>query len=226
MTSPRQPSLEVLLPCLDEAAGLPWVLSRVPAGIGVVLADNGSTDGSIDIAREYGARIVHVDRRGYGAACHAALETAQADLVLVMDADGSCDPGEAPRLVAPLLDGSADLVIGARRPTSRRAMSTRLRLANAVLAARLRRRTGLAITDLGPMRAAWRQRLVELAICDRRSGYPAETVVRAVDAGWRVSELDVPYHRRSGRSKVTGTWRGTIRAVRDMSAALNIQDVR
>jgi len=212
--------VELILPCLDEAEGLRWLLPRVPRGIGVVVADNGSVDGSQAVAQEWGADVVQVSRRGYGAACHAGLLTARAEIVVVMDADGSCDPAELERVVVPVQDGAYDLVIGARRPVSRRAQPWRLRLANRVLATRLNRRTGLRLHDLGPTRAARRTALLELGLTDRRSGYPAETVVRAADAGWRIGETWLDYRARHGRSKVTGTPLGAWRAVQDMSSAL------
>jgi dTDP-L-rhamnose 4-epimerase len=181
--SPR--TVDLVLPCLDEVLGLRWLLPRVPAGVGIVVADNGSTDGSPSAARELGARVVPVRRRGYGAACHAGLLAARADIVVVMDADGSCDPAELDLVVAPVRDGAYDLMIGARRPVSRRAQPWRLRVANRVLAARLGARTGVRLHDLGPVRAARRTELLALGLTDRRSGYPAETVVRA---GRRVAD--------------------------------------
>lgn len=218
------PSVGLILPCLDEAEGLRWLLPRVPRGVGVVVADNGSVDGSPDVARQWGADVVEVCRRGYGAACHAGLLAAQSDIVVVTDADGSCDPAQLEAVVAPVRDGSYDLMIGARRPVEKRAQSWRLRFVNRVLAARLNRRTGLRLHDLGPTRAAWRTALLDLGLTDRRSGYPAETVVRAADAGWRIGETWLDYRVRHGRSKVTGTPLGAWRAVRDMSAALDIAD--
>jgi glycosyltransferase involved in cell wall biosynthesis len=214
------PDVEILLPCLDEAEGLAWLLPRVPSRVGVVVADNGSTDGSVRVARLHGARVVHAAPRGYGSACHAALLAARADLVVIMDADGSCDPAQLDRLLDPVRAARFDLVVGARRPVSSSAQSWPLRLANRVLAARLNTRTGLALHDLGAMRAARRRGLLGLGIRDRRSGYPAETVVRAADAGWRIGEAWVDYFVRSGRSKVSGTLLGAWRAVRDLSAAI------
>jgi glycosyltransferase involved in cell wall biosynthesis len=213
-------SCDVLLPCLDEAAALPWVLSRMPARFRPIVIDNGSRDGSAEIAVALGATVVRAERRGYGAACHAGLLAATAPIVAVMDADGSLDPDQLPELVAPLLCDEADLVVGARRLLHRRSQSWPLRLANLEVARRLRRRTGLALRDVGPMRAARRIPLLGLDLQDRRSGYPVETVVRAADAGWRVVAVDVDYFERRGRSKVTGTPIGACRAVRDIVAVM------
>ncbi|MGW3149657.1 glycosyltransferase family 2 protein [Streptomyces sp. NPDC001177] len=212
--------VDVVLPCLDEAEALPWVLDRIPEGWRAIVVDNGSTDGSPDIARSLGAYVVHEPRRGFGAACHAGLSAATADVVCFCDCDASLDPGLLPQVAGPVLDGSADLVLGRRRPTARGAWPTHARLANLELARLIRRRTGLRLRDLGPMRAARREALLALDLTDRRSGYPLQMVVRAADAGWRVHETDVPYGARTGRSKVTGTWRGTWQAVRDMRAVL------
>ncbi|PJM96734.1 glycosyltransferase [Streptomyces sp. CB01373] len=212
--------MDVVLPCLDEAEALPWVLDRVPSGWRAIVVDNGSTDGSADIARALGAHVVHEPHRGFGAACHAGLAAATADVVCFCDCDASLDPALLPAVAGPVLDGSADLVLGRRRPVTRRAWPLHARLANVELARLIRRRTGLRLHDLGPMRAARRESLLALGLTDRRSGYPLQMVVRAADAGWRVEETDVPYRPRTGRSKVTGTWRGTWQAVRDMRAVL------
>lgn len=220
-TSPSTPArVDVVLPCLDEADALPWVLDRIPAGWRAIVVDNGSTDGSADIARDLGAYVVHEPRRGFGAACHAGLTAATAGIVCFSDCDGSLDPALLPAVVGPVLDGSADLVLGRRRPTTPGAWPAHARLANLELARLIRRRTGLRLHDLGPMRASRREALLALDLTDRRSGYPLQMVVRAADAGWRVRETDMPYHPRIGRSKVTGTWRGTWQAVRDMRAVL------
>ena len=213
---------DVVLPCLDEATALPWVLSRMPPGYRAVVADNGSTDGSAEVALAHGARVVHVPQRGFGAAAYAGLLAADHDdgIVCFLDADASLDPQQLPRVVGPLLAGHADLVLGARRPTTWRAMPLHARLGNAEVSRRVRRRTGFAVTDIGPMRAARRDELLALGIADRRFGWPLEMLTRASDAGWRVAEVPVDYAPRVGRSKVTGTVRGTARAVRDFSRVL------
>ncbi|MCO5972966.1 glycosyltransferase family 2 protein [Actinoallomurus soli] len=243
--------IDVVLPCLDEAAALPWVLTRMPEGHRPIVVDNGSTDGSAEIAEAHGALVVHEPRRGFGAACHAGLLAATADIVCFMDADASLDPADLPKVVRLLADAppdadpdagravdvdrlgadgvgadrlgadrlaadrlGTDLVLGRRRPVSFRAWPPHARLGNALVA----RRAGLR--DLGPMRAARRTRLLDLHLTDRRSGYPLEMVLRARAQGWRIAETDVAYHPRTGRSKVTGTVRGTLRAVRDMRRVL------
>lgn len=214
-------TVDVVLPCLDEAAALPGVLAAMPAGYRAIVVDNGSTDGSADVARAHGATVVVEPRRGFGAAVHAGVVAAEADLVAILDADGSLDPQDLLRLAAPVLAGDADLVLGRRRPIPRSAWPAHARLANRVLAGRIHRATGLALHDLGPMRVARRLDLLGLDLQDRRSGYPLEMLLAAAAAGMRIRELDVPYRPRVGRSKVTGTLRGTIHAVSDMRRILS-----
>jgi len=208
----------VVLPCLDEAAALPWVLKRILPGYRAIVADNGSSDGSPRIAADLGATVIHVPQRGFGAAAHAGLMAAEADIVCFVDADGSLDPAQLPLLTKPILDGDADLMLGRRRPTTRRAWPIHARLGNTVLSWRLRRAAGVIVHDLGPMRAARRDALLRLGIADRRFGYPLEMVLLAGKAGWRVKEVDVDYAPRAEgtKSKVTGTVRGTLRTVHDM----------
>jgi glycosyltransferase involved in cell wall biosynthesis len=210
----------VILPVLDERDALPWVLERMPAGYEPIVVDNGSTDGSGELAARLGAQVVSEPVAGFGAACFAGLLAATSEVVCFMDCDASFDPRELPRVHDPVAAGSADLVLGARRRAAGAAWPLHARAANAVLAFELRRRTGAQLTDLGPMRAAPRERLLALGIEDRRFGWPLEMVIRAAAAGWRIEEVEVSYLARSGRSKVTGTLRGTVRAVRDMAAVL------
>jgi glycosyltransferase involved in cell wall biosynthesis len=212
--------VDVVLPVLDEREALPGVLSALPPGYRAIVADNGSTDGSGELAERLGATVVREERRGFGAACYAGLLAAEADVVCFMDCDGSLDPADLPRVAGPVREDRADLVLGAR-DVAPGAMPPHARVANRVLALELRRRAGVRVTDLGPMRAARRADLLALGIEDRRFGWPLEMVMRAARAGWRIEEVRVPYTARAGRSKITGTVRGTLRTVRDMRAVLN-----
>lgn len=213
--------VDLVLPVLNEAEALPWVLGRVPDGYAPLVVDNGSGDGSAVLAQRLGARVVHEPRAGFGAACHAGLLAARTEIVCFMDCDGSFDPRELPAVVDPVRAGERDLMLGARTPTARGAWPSHARLANRLLAAEVRRRGGVALRDIGPMRAARREALLGLELRDRRFGWPLELVVRAAAAGWRIGEVAVAYHPRAGgRSKVTGTVRGTARTVRDMAAVL------
>ncbi|GAB3589162.1 glycosyltransferase family 2 protein [Angustibacter peucedani] len=211
--------LDVVLPCLDEAAALPQVLAGLPPGARAIVVDNGSRDGSADVARGLGALVVDEPRPGYGAACHRGLRAATAELVAFCDADASLDLRELGRVVGPLDRDEADLVLGRRRAV-RGAWPWHARVANLALSVPMSLAARTWLHDLGPVRAARREDLLALPLADRRSGYPLETVMLAARAGWRVREVDVTYSARVGRSKVTGTVRGTARAVADMSRVL------
>ena len=212
--------VDVILPALDEAAALEWVLPRMPTSYRAIVVDNGSTDGTAEVAERLGALVVHESRRGFGAACAAGLAVATADVVAFCDADASLDPQDLPLVCDPVLAGRVDLLLGARQAVAWRSWPPHARLANRYLAHRLGRISGAALTDLGPMRAMRRDALDDLGIVDRRFGWPLEMVVRASQAGWTIEEVAVPYRPRIGRSKVTGTVRGTLRAVADMRKVL------
>jgi glycosyltransferase involved in cell wall biosynthesis len=216
------PMPDVIIPVLDEAMALPALLDAMPAGYRPIVVDNGSTDGSAAVAEGHGARVVDEPRRGFGAACWTGLRHADPPdgVVCFVDGDGSFDPAELPLVADPVLAGRADLVLGARRPATPGAFPWHARVANAVLARQVHRRTDLLLRDLGPMRAARRDRLLGLGLEDRRSGWPLEMVLKASADGWRVCEVGVSYRRRTGRSKVTGTVRGTLRATVDMARLL------
>jgi len=190
----------------------------MPPGYRPIVVDNGSTDGSGRIARDLGATVINESAKGFGSACFAGLSAAEADVICFMDCDGSLDPTDLIRLTSEL-DRGSDLVIGSR-DADRGAWPPHARLANRLLAFELRRRTGMQVKDLGPMRVMYRQPLVDLGMTDRRSGWPLEMVIKAHAAGWKIAEIPVKLHPRSGRSKVTGTVKGTMQAIRDMSAHL------
>jgi glycosyltransferase involved in cell wall biosynthesis len=145
---------------------------------------------------------------------------ATSDIICFMDADASLDPRDLPQVADPVRLGSADLVLGRRMTRSLGSWPVHARVANKVLAVELRRRTGVRLRDLGPMRCARRAPLLGLGLSDRRFGYPLEMVMAAANADWRIDEVDIPYLPRSGRSKVTGTVSGTVRTVRDMRRVL------
>ncbi len=213
--------IDVILPVLDEAQAIPGVLAAMPSGFVALVVDNGSRDGSAEVAARHGARVVREPARGFGAACFAGLQAARSELVCFMDCDGSLDPRELPRVLAPVADGTADLCLGARAPLPG-AWPWHARLANRALAVELRRRCRVPLTDLGPMRAVRREALLRLQLGDRGFGWPLEMVLKAAAAQWVIREVSVTYRpRAAGRSKVSGSAIGTLRAVRDMSALLS-----
>lgn len=205
----------VVLPCLNEAASLPGVLAAMPDGYQALVVDNDSTDDTADVARGCGARVVVETRRGYGAAVHAGIVAASTPLVAVIDGDGSMDPGELPTLVADVV-GGADMVVGRRRAQPGVGWPWHARLGNAAVCWRLRTRHGIDVHDIAPMRVARRDAVLALGVTDRRSGYPLELLVRAAAADWRVVERDVTYGPRTGgKSKVSGSMRGSFTAALD-----------
>ena len=212
---------DVVLPVLDEREALPWVLERMPPGYDPIVVDNGSTDGSGELAAALGARVVREPdaglrrrllrrpdgRAGRDRLLHGLRRVVRPARALARDRPG--------RRTGPPTWCSAP---GGPPPGA--AWPAHARLANGVLALELRRRAGVRVTDIGPMRAARREALLALGIRDRRFGWPLEMVLRASAAGWRIEEVPVTYLAREGRSKVTGTVRGTVRAVRDMAGVL------
>lgn len=214
---PSPGECDLVLPCRDEAAALTGLLPTVPAVFAVIVVDNGSRDGTADVARSLGARVVAESQPGYGAAVHAGIVAARADYVAVMDGDGSFDPDELLGLLDDVRSGRADLAVGRRRPVGRGVWPWHARFGNALVVAWLRRRIGMEIHDLGAVRVCRRQALLDLGVEDRRFGYPVELLDRAVRAGWRITEHDVAYRPRAEgtKSKVSGSVRGTVRAARD-----------
>jgi glycosyltransferase involved in cell wall biosynthesis len=205
----------VVLPCLNEAESLPAVLAAIPAGYRALVVDNNSTDDTAGVAALHGAAVVAELRPGYGAAVHAGVVAATTPIVAVIDADGSMDAADLPRLVAALEQG-ADLVVGRRRPVPGLRWPWVARVGTAVMSWRLRTRHGLPVHDIAPMRVARREAVLSLGVADRRSGYPLELLVRAAAAGWRVVEFDISYGPRTGGvSKVSGSLRGSITAILD-----------
>lgn len=207
----------LILPCRDEAAALPGVLAAVPADLDVIVVDNGSTDGTADVARRLGARVVAEPTPGYGAAVHAGLLAATGEYVAVMDGDGSFDARDLQSLIDDVAAGRARMAVGRRRPVRGGVWPWHARLGNGLVVAWLRRSAGLPVHDIAPMRVCRRADLLALDVHDRRFGYPVELLHKATLAGWQLTEHDVAYHPRAAgtRSKVSGSVRGTARAARD-----------
>ena len=214
---------DLVLPCRDEAPALAALLARVPAEFSVVVVDNGSRDGTAEVAAGLGARVVVEPTPGYGSAVHAGMLAATHDYVAVMDGDGSFDPADLRRLLADVREGRADMSVGRRRPTGRGVWPWHARVGNALIAAWLRRSIGMDAHDIAPMRVCRRQALLDLGLRDRRFGYPVELLQAVTRAGWRITEHDVDYHPRAEgtRSKVSGSVTGTVRTARDFWRVLS-----
>lgn len=213
---------DLILPCKDEAAALPNLLGRVPSGLSVIVVDNGSVDGTAQVARRHGARVVHEPRPGYGAAVHAGVMASTAEFVAVIDGDGSLDPSEVPSLLQLVRSGAATMAVGRRRPVHRGVWPWHARAGNAAVLWWLRRRTGTLLRDIAPVRVCRRSDLLGLNVLDRRFGYPVELLVRGQAAGWLVVERDVSYGPRAAgtRSKVSGSLAGSLRTARDFARVL------
>lgn len=206
----------VVIPARNEAAALPGVLAAIlPLVTEVIVVDTASTDGTPEVARRLGARVVAEPRRGYGRACLAGIAALSPDVdtVLFMDADAADRPEDLARLLAPIAAGEAELVIGARRlDVERGALTPQQRFGNALACLLIRLIWGVRYTDLGPFRAIRRDVLARLGMRDETWGWTVEMQVRAARRGLRVQEVPVGYRRRIGTSKISGTLSGTIRA--------------
>jgi len=219
----RDCAIVAVIPALDEEECLGAVLDRMPCWVDcVVVADNGSTDATARIAQERGAQVVHAAQRGYGAACQAALIALRErmhdrDVVVFMDADGSDDPREMSRLVDPLFC-DADLVVGVRTDAIR--MARHQRLGTAFVARLLGICFDVEVKDLGPYRAIRWGELVALGMRDTRFGWTAEMQARALRQGRRIREVPVSWRPGGGRSEISGSLVGSLRAGRDLTLAV------
>lgn len=208
---------DLILPCRNEGPALPALLRRVPAGIRVIVVDNGSSDNTAEVARAHGATVVRESRPGYGAAVHAGVQAATATYVAVADGDGSFALEDLLPLLADVRGGSAQMSVGRRRPTAAKTWPWHARAGNALIVAWLRRRIGMTVHDIAPMRVCRREDLLALGVEDRRFGYPVELLQRATRAGWVLTEHDVSYGPRAEgtKSKVSGSVSGTLKTARD-----------
>jgi glycosyltransferase involved in cell wall biosynthesis len=214
-----QPRVFAVIPALNEEAAIGQVVRSLPRGLldQVIVVDNGSTDDTATVAWEAGAIVTSEPERGYGAACAAGVALARrlgAEVIVLLDGDASDVPTDLPAILAPVLAGEADLVMGsrARGAVERGALTMQQRGGN-WLAARILRRYGLEITDLGPFRAIRADALAALRMEERTYGWSTEMLVKAARAGLRVQEVPVSYRKRAGgTSKVGGTVRGSVKA--------------
>lgn len=213
----RRPSVGMVIPAYNEEQALPAALAGIPPEVvdSVVVVDNASSDGTAEAARQGGAVVVHEPRRGYGAACLAGIgwyEKNPVDVIVFMDADGADDPSMIKDLVAPIAAGEADLVIGSRVLGQREpgALTPHAALGNRLAVFLIRLLFGHAYTDLGPFRAVRSGPLASLGMADRDYGWTVEMQVKAIKQGLRIKEAPVPYRRRAGKSKISGTFKGSV----------------
>lgn len=208
----------VIIPALNEAGNIRQLVQDVcaVADVEVIVVDNGSTDSTASEAKAAGAKVVNEPRRGYGYACAAGVAAVHDSNILVfMDGDHSFSPSNLPSLIAPILDGHTDMVLGSRalgniEPGS---MFPQQRFGNWLVSRLTNLLYGINITDLGPYRAIRRSLLMQLDMQEMTYGWPTEMIVKSVRHGVRIVEVPVSYHnRRFGQSKVSGTVRGTVLA--------------
>lgn len=208
--------IAVLIPALDEAAAIAQVVGAVPPWVDdILVVDNGSRDDTAARARDAGARVVHEPRRGYGAACLAGLAALDnADVVVFLDGDGSDVPAEMAGLVDPLVAGEASLVVGSRVLGAREpgALTPVQRFGNALACTLIRMIWRTRYTDLGPFRAIRSDALRNLDMRDAGFGWTVEMQVKAAQQGLPILERPADYRRRIGRSKISGTLRGSVQA--------------
>lgn len=209
--------ITVIIPALDEEAAIGAVVREIPRDLAneIVVADNGSTDRTAEVARAAGARVIHEPMRGYGAACLAGAMAAQdADILVFLDGDRSDDPAEMPVILRPILDGQADLVVGSRTTgfTEKGALTSQQRFGNLLVIGLVRLLYGLTLTDIGPFRAIRSPVLRDLGMEHKTYGWPVEMIVKAAKKGYRVVNVPVSCRKRIGRSKVAGTLKGSLLA--------------
>ncbi len=208
--------IAVVIPALDEEQAIGRVIADIPDFVDeIMVVDNGSCDATAAVARAAGARVVSEPERGYGAACLAGIAALNApDIIVFLDGDYSDDPAQMAALVEPILRAEADLVIGSRtlgtaEPGS---LATHQRFGNWLACSLIRIIWGVTYTDLGPFRAVGRRALEQLAMSERTFGWTVEMQIKSAAVGLRIKEIPVNYRPRIGKSKITGTLRGSFYA--------------
>ena len=209
--------VSVIIPTHNEAQAIGRVLADLPADLvnEVIVVDSNSTDGTPDIARSMGARVLHEPRRGYGRACLTGLaNTESPDVVVFLDGDYSDRPSELPLLLAPIVERRADIALGSRivSKPNRGALPWHQSFGNRLAALLIRALYGVAISDLGPFRAGRADVLRDLALEEATYGWAVEMILKAAIAGFRIVEVPVSYYPRIGKSKSSGTVKGTMGA--------------
>jgi glycosyltransferase involved in cell wall biosynthesis len=210
-------NISVIIPAFNEEASIGKVIADIPKALvkEIIVVDNGGADRTAEIARSAGARVVREDRKGYGYACLAGIAAVNSpDIVVFLDGDYSDFPSEMTLLVQPILSGEAEMAIGSRirGVHEKGALLPQARFGNALAVFLIRLLFGVRYTDLGPFRAIRYDRLLEMDMQDKTFGWTVEMQVKAAKMGMRVCEVPVSYRKRIGKSKVTGTVKGTILA--------------
>ncbi len=209
--------MSVVIPTRNEASAISRVLADLPADLvtEIIVVDSNSTDGTPEIAAKMGARVVHEPRRGYGRACLTGIAAANApDVVVFLDGDYSDRPSELPIVLAPIIEGSADITVGSRLRKQRiaGALPWHQAFGNRLAASLIRILYGVNITDLGPFRAARADVLHDLALEEATYGWAVEMILKGALGGFRILEVPVSYYPRIGQSKISGTVKGTVGA--------------
>jgi glycosyltransferase involved in cell wall biosynthesis len=209
--------VSVIIPTYNEAQAIGRVLADLPSDLvtEVIVVDSNSTDGTPDLAGKTGARVIQETRRGYGRACLTGLASAQnPDVVVFLDGDYSDRPAELPLLLAPIIEGRADITLGSRLGgnSNRGALPWHQSFGNHLAAGLIRLLYGVKISDLGPFRAARTDVLRALALEEPTYGWAVEMIVKGAIAGYRIVEVPVSYYPRIGKSKISGTVKGTVGA--------------
>jgi glycosyltransferase involved in cell wall biosynthesis len=209
--------VSVIIPTRNEGEAIGRVLADLPADLvtEIIVVDSNSTDGTTEIAARAGARVIRESRRGYGRACLTGLANAKdPDIVVFLDGDYSDRPEELPLLLAPIVEGRADITLGSRitRGRNQGAMPWHQVLGNRLASVLIRFLYGVRITDLGPFRAARADTLGALSLEQDTYGWAVEMILKGTKAGFRIVEVPVSYHPRIGKSKISGTLKGTVGA--------------
>lgn len=207
--------VSVIIPTHNEVQAIGRVLADLPSNLvtEVIVVDSNSSDGTPDLARKMGAHVVEEPRRGYGRACLTGLANARnADVVVFLDGDYSDRPSELPIILAPIIEGRADITLGSRLSGNSGALPWHQSFGNRLAASLIRLLYGVKISDLGPFRAARADTLRTLALEETTYGWAVEIVLKGAIAGFRIVEVSVSYYPRIGKSKISGTVKGTIGA--------------
>jgi glycosyltransferase involved in cell wall biosynthesis len=209
--------VSVIIPTFNEAQAIGRVLADLPTHLvtEVIVVDSNSTDGTPDVARNMGAQVIQEPRRGYGRACLTGIANVQnPDVIVFLDGDYSDRPAELPMLLAPIMEGRADITLGSRlgRDSNAGSLPWHQAFGNRLAAGMIRFLYGVKISDLGPFRAGRTEALRALALEETTYGWAVEMIVKGAIAGFRIVEVPVSYHPRIGKSKISGTVKGTMGA--------------